>query len=326
MELKERERISWVDIAKGIGILFVILGHVYTNDVVYTWIYSFHMPLFFFMAGITYKKKSIVEDLRKRLKTIVIPYFFFGSLVLLYWSLFERKFRESQMTPIQGLLGLLRGQYEYLEFNVHLWFLPCFFVTVVLVNIIVNLLGDKIAFIIAIIMSVIYVFIEIPSIPWGIDKLPKYIVFYMLGSFMSKNETFTRLKYFMNKYFIGIEAMVLFCLSLVLSTILNGKWYWFIGATIGIFACVGISIFMEQNRILEYVGQISLIILCLHGPIYRVMLKIMSIPFHLTTDELRNNIFASLIVCVFTILICSGIYEILKKFLPWSIGKTKLKR
>lgn len=51
----------------------------------------------------------------------------------------ERRFRDSDMSFMDSLLGLFSGCYDNLDFNVHLWFLPCFFVTVVLFNVLVNL-------------------------------------------------------------------------------------------------------------------------------------------------------------------------------------------
>ena len=43
----ENKRIGWIDIAKGYGILLVILGHLNVG-LLGKWIYTFHMPLFFF--------------------------------------------------------------------------------------------------------------------------------------------------------------------------------------------------------------------------------------------------------------------------------------
>lgn len=65
----EQNRFSYIDILRGIGIFFVVLGHIYYNDVAYRWIYSFHMPLFFFAAGWVYKEKPIRDDIKKRLQT-----------------------------------------------------------------------------------------------------------------------------------------------------------------------------------------------------------------------------------------------------------------
>ena len=48
------KRISWVDQARGIAILLVVLGHCigYMDAPGNRWILSFHMPLFFFVSGV----------------------------------------------------------------------------------------------------------------------------------------------------------------------------------------------------------------------------------------------------------------------------------
>ena len=40
------ERLSWldIDILKGIGIILVAIGHIYSNRTVFNWLYSLHMP------------------------------------------------------------------------------------------------------------------------------------------------------------------------------------------------------------------------------------------------------------------------------------------
>lgn len=45
-----------IDTIKAVGIFLVILGH---HQTVFTqWIFSFHMPLFFFLSGIFHKNYS----------------------------------------------------------------------------------------------------------------------------------------------------------------------------------------------------------------------------------------------------------------------------
>ena len=44
-------RLEWIDKAKGIGIILVILGHTICPPNIKFWLYSFHMPLFFFLSG-----------------------------------------------------------------------------------------------------------------------------------------------------------------------------------------------------------------------------------------------------------------------------------
>ena len=98
------------------------------------------MLLFFLAADWVYKEKTILTDIKRRIQTIVDPYFSFGLMVLLYLQVIERRFRDSNMDFVESLIGLFSGFYDNLD-NVHLWFLPCFFVTVVLFNIIIVNLG-----------------------------------------------------------------------------------------------------------------------------------------------------------------------------------------
>ena len=63
---KQSRRLSWVDVLKGIGIILVVVGHVYLNRTVRDWLYSFHMPLFFLAAGWVYKEKPILTDIKSQ--------------------------------------------------------------------------------------------------------------------------------------------------------------------------------------------------------------------------------------------------------------------
>ena len=50
---KTKDRIHYLDIAKGIAMILVILGHtkkLIPTNVVW-WLYTFHMPLFFMLSG-----------------------------------------------------------------------------------------------------------------------------------------------------------------------------------------------------------------------------------------------------------------------------------
>ena len=47
---KNGNKIQWIDVAKGIAIIFVVLGHCVSGQT-FIWVYSFHIPLFFFISG-----------------------------------------------------------------------------------------------------------------------------------------------------------------------------------------------------------------------------------------------------------------------------------
>lgn len=55
--MEANKRITWLDAAKGYGILLVIFAHVdysYLRNIIYT----FHMPLFFFCLAMYLVRKS----------------------------------------------------------------------------------------------------------------------------------------------------------------------------------------------------------------------------------------------------------------------------
>ena len=68
-----------LDIAKGIGIILVVIGHMPINIDIYNVIYTFHVPLFFFISGLLYRplrdmpfNKYLMKISRKTLFPIVL--------------------------------------------------------------------------------------------------------------------------------------------------------------------------------------------------------------------------------------------------------------
>lgn len=76
-------RLKEFDILKGIGILLVVLGHTGISGLPYTYIYAFHMPLFFFVSGCFYKAYPFKEILKRRSKSLLLPWVSFATLFLL---------------------------------------------------------------------------------------------------------------------------------------------------------------------------------------------------------------------------------------------------
>lgn len=51
-------RVKWIDTARGIAILLVLIGHAGVAPKLNQYILSFHMPLFFFLSGIVFDNKK----------------------------------------------------------------------------------------------------------------------------------------------------------------------------------------------------------------------------------------------------------------------------
>ncbi|WP_234048969.1 acyltransferase family protein [Xylella fastidiosa] len=76
-----------IDAAKGLGIFLVVLGHA--KGLPEWWvvlIYSFHVPLFFLLsgwaAGTNMCQSGFCECLLHLMRTLLVPYVFFFSLVI----------------------------------------------------------------------------------------------------------------------------------------------------------------------------------------------------------------------------------------------------
>lgn len=74
------KRITYIDIAKGIGILCVVLGHVNLWDKLDMLIHGFHMPLFFFLSGYLFKATDGKSFIIKKARTLLWPYLLFYLL------------------------------------------------------------------------------------------------------------------------------------------------------------------------------------------------------------------------------------------------------
>ncbi len=80
------KRIEEIDVAKGIGIIMTILGHNIDNEYINTFIYSFHMPLFFVLTGLVMikKEKESIRTLISDEKKLFSAYFFWSLIYMIY--------------------------------------------------------------------------------------------------------------------------------------------------------------------------------------------------------------------------------------------------
>lgn len=73
-----KQRFKEIDIAKGIGITLVALGHLTTP--LHEYIYSFHMPLFFILSGFFFSENI---NLYKRSRLLLSSYLFYYVVALI---------------------------------------------------------------------------------------------------------------------------------------------------------------------------------------------------------------------------------------------------
>ena len=77
-----KERLTHIDAAKGVLILFMLIGHVWDDGPVHQFVYAFHMPAFFLISGILFHSgsssdKPIWKVILRKARLLLIPYLCF---------------------------------------------------------------------------------------------------------------------------------------------------------------------------------------------------------------------------------------------------------
>ena len=87
---EKKLRLEWVDITKFWGILAIVWGHTLSSGDVHRYLYSFHVPLFFYTVGLVFtgSELSFWHFTAKKAKALLIPYFTFAIISILIFSVF----------------------------------------------------------------------------------------------------------------------------------------------------------------------------------------------------------------------------------------------
>lgn len=136
----EGNRIEYIDIAKGIGIILVVIGHVVWGGnypmggarTISNFIYSFHMPLFFVISGLCIKDSKRINKctLKKMVKSYLVPYAIWTVFYVLVFELL------ALISNKASYISLENGVFVHAITNcgiAPLWFLLSLFVAEIIV-------------------------------------------------------------------------------------------------------------------------------------------------------------------------------------------------
>ena len=130
-------REKYIDYTKGFAIILMLFGHTMTRtNQIHMWIYSFHMPIFFIVCGILLSEKhykSLKSAAWKRVYTAGIPYYIWGSILAIFYSILDI-FSRSPISFGEKMLRLIS-----LQGIDSLWFLPVY----ILASIGIMILNEK---------------------------------------------------------------------------------------------------------------------------------------------------------------------------------------
>jgi fucose 4-O-acetylase-like acetyltransferase len=321
-------RVHWIDVGRGIGIIIVLYAHALNVDSIRHIFYSFHMPLFFFLSGLTFhlkKDESFATSLKKATKNILIPYFLFAFLSFFYW--YYHVFDTVSPEELQKqFFSIFYGNSNNggLIFNNILWFLPCLFVTRIAFAGISKVSTSTrflilTLFIISIAGFLFSLFLPKTKLPFSTEAAINGVVFFGIGFLWHRYAEWinTTLKQYA---LVALPIFSLLCIGA--ATIhfntyghqvdmrlnrLDNYFLFYTGALSGIIAVMTISILIGKNRILEYIGRHSLILFVWHLILFGYFagkLRLFLTPE--TIQGIRNTILAPLYTALSIIIILTS--------------------
>lgn len=181
-ETSQREK--WIDAARGIGIILVLIGH--SNGLpalVRKVIYGFHMPFFFILSGYLFHPKEEIDIwtyIRQKFRQFIVPYFVMGLVNLALQAFTEAKTIHGTELLLSTARHFWYLMYSYANSNKMpncspLWFLPCLFISSILFFLLYRMCRQKGArntsiLWLCILCSVLYLNSSgITHLPWHLD-------------------------------------------------------------------------------------------------------------------------------------------------------------
>lgn len=289
----QKTRLQHIDIAKGIGILLVVLGHnsiffENQNSKLFNIIFSFHLPLFLFLSGLFFKTDIKLKGLiLNKLDSLIKPYFTTLIIMMIYFCFFTKDY-----SILHYLATIIYSSQTIPEPWGPLWFITYLFAVAIFSWLFIKV--TKLSSIRMIFQSFFMIALlifgfcihlvfwqrpislygfstELPGLPFSIDIVCIGAFFFLLG-FLLKQEVINfriQAKYFLS--FLGLFCLCHYYFNYTIDLNLR-KYDNLIISTLealcGIYIVLCVSSWMSKyqviTKIFAYIGSGSLFILIFH--------------------------------------------------------------
>lgn len=332
--MNKEQRINWVDMAKGYGMLLVIFGHMGDfgkYDFIIQWVFSFHIPLFFFLSGFCFKIADKFKTFfMKKVYSIIIPYFCLGLIMVLF-LIFEdwRKGRFELSHELNYFLELVI-QRRFLT----IWFLPVLlFVNLLFFFAVKYLKKNKYLAVLSGLCLIFgwflsnYLYGICKACPWNIDAVFMAFPFFFGGYYLKqKSEIFEP---YLRKTSVTVVALLVslilnvsLCYCNYLITGLRFDMYDFHYGFIPVsypaaFAGIGFIIIISRIinlKLISYIGKNSMLYLAWHQtiimPIVEKGLQLIRSKLHISLDSIPL-LLHYVVIEIFVVLLLTLINELI---------------
>jgi fucose 4-O-acetylase-like acetyltransferase len=326
---------DYIDLLKGFGIFLVVWGHTMTPRSAY--IYSFHMPLFFFLSGFVHKDKPLREFVLSKINSLYIPYLVFSFISWVFYLVrlyCHGRFNEISI-HLPKIYSLINGTANN-GGNYPIWFLPCILMVSIFFFLINHYLKKPILKqgIILVLSLVGYLFsIYKVKLAFQLDIALTGLVFYGLGFIVKEYGFLQKLDRIRNYH---VFLFVLLCeLIHILTAYLNtrisaishvnmagnqmGNYFLFyVSALAAITAFMILGYKIRNIRIINFLGVNTLIILAVHKPLLQVMNHICNDYMNISTFLYRT------VASVIAVILSLALGVFLTRKIPFFLGKRPL--
>lgn len=286
----QSKRIEYIDTAKFIGIILVIFAHCLEGGPMVPYIYSFHLPLFFVINGLTFKLRendNFGNFLVRKIKGYVIPTLFLGVFCIIFDALFSK----TNFTFTYFMDNFVELIIQKRVFA--LWFVGALFCSDLLFYFVLKVSKQKLSF--TIITSLIFLGIAIifniiypKSLPWNFDVSLFGVFFVSLGYIFRRKELENVYNFCIKK---RLYSLLIGCLSLTIGLLLEyinyknfnlhlemwglqyQKYYLVIPSAI--FGSFGIILISDAitNKAFGELGKTTLVLLAFHQTLSMPLFK-----------------------------------------------------
>lgn len=322
-------RIVWVDWAKAIGIVTVVMGHSsYLCPDIVNVIFLFHMPLFFFISGYLFNvNKKLCEITKNNLNTLIIPFLLFNTIGLIA-NVLQGGIRELlgletewKLRFWKPLLNTLLGKAEGM-FIGPTWFLLSLVWCKYMMWVITNGKKELKILMIVLVASLLYLRLNTEYYyPYAFDTACGGVIWFAAGYFIRS----IRYDFHVNRWIYGVCAFVAFIMEMFLynygarvnyiSTNMGGQ-LGILSTVFGIIMIITIAKFMEcwKNKYVEAVSRASILIMCLH----MILSNYLNLIIHY-----ENHMLITFWGDILVVIILTMLYPVARMYFPALVGNRK---
>ena len=319
-----KNRIEYIDLAKGICIMLVVISHCQIDIPYLNYI---RMPLYFVLSGLFFKEYTgFLDFVIRKTNKILIPFLFFYLLGFLLYYLLYLVAPDVRINSVVERFYLYDPIYSQLCVNSPLWFLLSLY-TVNIIFYLINKISRSI-WVLGVVMLLVALCAYICKeqewfLPIYLEKSLFYMPFFFLGNVLKKSGCLCSVhdKSKKTDMFIAIGLIVVFIFMALLNVtgpIATIRYY--ITSIVGVCALL-LVLKSIKNKIpvVSFFGRYSIIILCtsfwIYNPLRFVMGKL-NIAF---IEE-----YSSWLIFVVTIAVEYAVIKLSIKYLPYVTAQKDL--